>query len=150
MRALEIFELTGKTPTVHFAEQKINQTSKLDLFSVLLSMDRKLLYKRICKRTEQMLDLGLIEEVKSLLSNYNENDVHPLDSIGYKQIRAYLNNEFNYDKMIEEINIRSRQYAKKQFTWFRSEQISFEIEIEENSQINEIVEKVISNYKSQY
>lgn len=149
VRALEIFELTGKIPTEHFAEQKINQTSKLDLFSVLLSMDRKLLYKRICKRTEQMLDLGFIEEVKSLLSNYNKDDVHPLDSIGYKQVRAYLNSELSYDEMIEEINIRTRQYAKKQFTWFRSEPISVEIEINENSQINEIVEKVISNYKSE-
>ena len=125
VRALEIFELTGKIPTEHFAEQKINPTSNLYLFSVLLSMDRKLLYKRICKRTEQMLDQGLIEEVKSLLSNYNEDDVHPLDSIGYKQVRAYLNNKLSYDEMIEEINIRTRQYAKKQFTWFRSEPISF-------------------------
>jgi tRNA dimethylallyltransferase len=150
VRALEIFELTGKIPTEHFAEQKINQTSKLDLFSVLLSMDRKFLYKRICKRTEQMLDHGLIDEVKSLLSNYNEDNVHPLDSIGYKQVRANLNNKLNYDDMVEEINIRTRQYAKKQFTWFRSEPISYEIEINETSQINEIVEKVISNYKSEY
>lgn len=149
VRALEIFELTGKTPTEHFSDQKINQSSKLELYSVILTINRKLLFKRICRRTKQMLDQGLIEEVKSLMSNYKEDVVHPLDSIGYKQVRAYLNNKLSYDKMVEEINIRTRQYAKKQFTWFRSEPISIEIEIIENSQIDEIVEKVISNYKSE-
>jgi len=148
VRALEIFESTGKTPTEHFKLQKENHTLKLDMYSVLLSMNKTLLFKRICNRTEQMLNHGLIEEVKALLSNYNEEDVHPLDSIGYRQVKAYLNNVINHQEMVDDINLRTRQYAKKQLIWFNSEPIDSKIEIDEKSQINEIVEKIIQNYKS--
>ena len=88
---MEIYELTGKTPSEHFAKQKKENPSKLNLFSVLLTMDKESLFKRICKRTEQMLENGLINEVETLLSKYDVKDVHPLDSIGYKQVISYLN-----------------------------------------------------------
>jgi len=148
VRALEIFELTGKTPTKHFAEQKENQSIKLDLYSALLSIDRGFLFQRICQRTEQMLNDGLIDEVKALLSNYMEEDVHPLDSIGYRQVKAYLKNEISQQEMVEEINVRTRQYAKKQFTWFNNEPIDLKIEIDSHLIISEIVQKIISSYNS--
>ena len=148
VRALEIFELTGKTPTDHFDEQKKNHILKLDLFSVLLTMDKDLLFDRICRRTDQMIKDGLIEEVQSLLSNYNEQEVHPLDSIGYKQVRSYLNNKISKNEMIEDINLRTRQYAKKQMTWFKSEALDLKLDVSDDSKISEIVEKIILNYKS--
>lgn len=149
VRALEIFESTGKTPTEHYKQQKENQSFKLDLYSVFLSIDRKFLFKKICQRTEQMLKDGLIDEVKSLLINYNEQDVHPLDSIGYRQVKAYLNNEITHQEMVDDINVRTRQYAKKQLTWFNSEPLDNKINIDEKSQLNDIVEKIIQNYKSE-
>ncbi|MCK4904454.1 MAG: tRNA (adenosine(37)-N6)-dimethylallyltransferase MiaA, partial [Candidatus Marinimicrobia bacterium] len=104
VRALEIYKLTGKTPSEHFAQQKKENQSKLKLFTVLLTMDRKLLFERICKRTEQMLQNGLIKEVETLLTKYDINDVHPLDSIGYRQIILHLKGNLNHQEMIDEIN----------------------------------------------
>jgi len=147
-RALEIYELTGKTPSEHFVRQKKENKSKLNLFSVLLTMDKELLFKRICKRTEQMLENGLIDEVEVLISKYDGKDVHPLDSIGYKQVIAYLNGGLNYQQMMDEINIRTRQYVKKQRTWYKNEPIDLEIDVSKYASASEIVSEIISNYNN--
>lgn len=144
-RALEIYELTGKTPSEHFAQQKKENKSKLDLFSVLLTMDKESLFKRICKRTEQMLADGLIKEVETLLSKYDVKDVHPLDSIGYKQVISYLNGELSYQEMVDEINIRTRQYVKKQRTWFKNEPIDLEIELTDKLKVQNVVKMIIEH-----
>jgi len=148
-RALEIYQSTGKTPSEHFARQKKKSSSKLNLFSILLTMDKESLFKRICRRTEQMLENGLIEEVETLLSKYDVKDVHPLDSIGYKQVISYLNGDLSYQEMIDEINIRTRQYVKKQRTWFNNEQIDLKIDVSNYANIKEIVSEIISNYNNQ-
>lgn len=147
VRALEIYELTGIGPTKHYSDQKESHSLKIDLHSVFLLMDRNLLFDRICKRTEKMLADGLVAEVKTLLSTYEQKSVHPLDSIGYKQVVAFLGNKISYDDMIEEINLRTRQYAKKQITWFKNEPIDLEVEIEPQSTIDEIVQSIISTVK---
>jgi len=147
-RALEIYKLTGKTPSEHFAKQKKIDKSKLNLFSVLLTMDKESLFKRICKRTEQMLENGLITEVETLLSKYDLKDVHPLDSIGYKQVISYLNGDLNYQDMIDEINIRTRQYVKKQRTWFKNESIDLELDLSDYNSTIEIASEIISNYNN--
>ena len=147
-RALEIYELTGKTPTEHFAEQKKGNPSKLNLFSVLLTMDKESLFRRICKRTELMLENGLIEEVEALLSKYDAKDVHPLDSIGYRQVISYLNGELSNQDMIDEINIRTRQYVKKQRTWFKNEPIDLELDVSNYSNVSEIASEIILNYNN--
>ena len=149
-RGLEIYEITGKAPSEHFAEQIKGNPSKLNLFSVLLTMDKELLFKRICKRTEQMLKNGLINEVETLLCKYNVNDVHPLDSIGYKQIISHLKGELSYQEMTDEINIRTRQYVKKQRTWFRNETINLKIDLQESPHTEDIVKNILKHYSSTF
>ena len=145
-RALEIYELTGKTPSEHFSEQK--KGTELNLFSVMLTMDKESLFKRICKRTEQMLENGLITEVETLLSKYDVKDVHPLDSIGYRQVISYLNSDLSYQNMTDEINIRTRQYVKKQRTWFKNESIDLELDVSDYSSTTEIASEIISNHNN--
>ena len=147
-RAMEIYELTGKTPSEHFVIQKKEKLPKLNLYSVLLTLDKKSLFERICKRTEQMLENGLINEVETLLSKYNVKDVHPLDSIGYKQVISYFNGKLNYQEMIDEINIRTRQYVKKQRTWFKNEPIDLELDVSNYTSNSEIASEIISNYNN--
>lgn len=149
VRALEIYELTGKPPSEHFAQQKKKDSSKLKLFTVLLTMDKNLLFKRICKRTEQMLANGLIKEVETLLSKYEVKEVHPLDSIGYRQVILHLNGELSYQDMIDEINVRTRQYVKKQRTWFKNEPIDLEIDLTKERDIGKSLETIIQNWKSE-
>ncbi len=148
VRALEIYELTGKTPSEHFAQQKRENPSKLNLFSVLLTIDGKLLFERICKRTENMLANGLINEVETLLSKYDANNIHPLDSIGYKQVISHLNGALSYQDMIDEINLRTSQYVKKQRTWFKNEPIDLKIDKSNYTNVTEMISVIISNFNN--
>ncbi|MBT6391680.1 MAG: tRNA (adenosine(37)-N6)-dimethylallyltransferase MiaA, partial [Candidatus Marinimicrobia bacterium] len=103
VRALEIVETTGKTLSHHFKEQKLTEPPKLDLFTVFLDWDRVLLRDRIAKRTKEMLEAGWIDEVKKILDQYPNEHLHPLDSIGYRQIISHLNGELSEAELEEEI-----------------------------------------------
>lgn len=119
VRALEIYKVTGKTPTDHFKAQ--DATPKLSLFTVFIKPDMDILEERIRIRTRQMLDDGWIEEVQSLMKDYSGIELHPLDSIGYRQIVDFINGGYTKEELIDEIVLRTRQYAKRQIQWFKNE-----------------------------
>ena len=93
IRALEIFELTGVSPTENFRNQKNNKSELLDLFTIHLSLEKKIHLNKIIQRTNNMFKAGWVDEVKTLVSLQNEKKVimPALESIGYKQIIGYLN-----------------------------------------------------------
>lgn len=115
IRALEIFETTGKTKSIVEKEnrEKLDDL-KFQLF--VLNMDRDDLYHRINVRVDKMLEEGLLEEVKNLEGKFSKTSAQ---AIGYKEVVSYLQNEIDYKEMVEIIKQRSRNYAKRQFTWFR-------------------------------
>ena len=131
IRALEIFELTGISPTKHFANQKKNQSKLLNLFTIYLSLDKKFHLNKIIERTNNMLKVGWIEEVKNLLLLKKEKKVNmpALDSIGYKQIIDYLNGDIDKTTLIDSIVVKTRQYARKQEKWFKNENIDLSIDL---------------------
>ena len=131
IRALEIYEATGKTPSEHFKEQKDHPVVTMNLFTILLNWDRKIIIQRIEQRTGEMLEDGWIEEVQELLIKQSESKkVYPaLNSIGYRQIQSYLKNEMTYDEMREDIVIRTRQFARRQVQWFKKENIDLIVEM---------------------
>ena len=133
VRALEIYRITGKSPSDHFAQQEENLIEFPKLFTVLLNWDRKQLVNRIAQRTDEMLKDGWIEEVQVLIEKQNQFDnIFPaLDSIGYRQIQSYLKNEISYDQMREEIIIKTRQFSRRQMQWFKKENIDLFIEMDE-------------------
>ena len=90
-----------------------------DIFHIYLDLPKDEHFKIIQKRTKQMLNLGLIEEVKSLLNKGFTGEEKPLQSIGYKECIAHLNGELSLEEMEERINISTRQLAKAQRTWFK-------------------------------
>ena len=132
MRALEIYEATGKTPSEHFRDQEKNQVETMNLFTILLNWDRKIIIERIEQRTDEMLENGWIEEVQELLIKQSESKkVYPaLNSIGYRQIQSYLKNELTFDEMREDIVIRTRQFARQQVQWYKKENIELIIEMD--------------------
>tara|TARA_B100001250_G_C19757802_1_gene770987 strand:+ start:547 stop:1482 length:936 start_codon:yes stop_codon:yes gene_type:complete len=132
MRALEIYEITGKTPTEHFKDQKIHPVETMNLFTILLHWDRKIIIQRIEQRTDEMLENGWVEEVKELLIKQSESKkIYPaLNSIGYRQIQSYLNNDMTYDEMRDDIIIRTRQFARRQVQWFKKEKIDLIAEMD--------------------
>lgn len=87
-----------------------------DTLCIFLSDERDALYQRIDQRVDDMINQGLIEEVKSI-KNYSKTSSQ---AIGYKEIIAYLNNQISLDDAVELIKKNSRHYAKRQFTWFKN------------------------------
>ena len=146
VRALEIYESTGTPPSIHFQKQDDSAEPKLNSFAVMISVPADILEKRIRERTKHMLSSGWIEETQQLEEKYGRENVHALDSIGYRQILQYLDGTMTREDMEEDIVIRTRQYAKRQRTWFRNEAIDLEVNPEDFSDEAEIADAIIPNY----
>ena len=117
LRILEIYKATGKNKTENEILSRQNEV-KYDYKVFVLSMDREILYNRINLRVDKMFEAGLLDEVKTLLTKY-EKYATAMQAIGYKEVVEYLNNEISYDEMVDKIKQGSRNYAKRQLTWFR-------------------------------
>lgn len=90
-----------------------------DLHGILLEVDRPLLYQRIGSRVAEMLKMGLLKEVEGLHERGISWDAPPMQTIGYKEAGACLRGELSYEDMVEAISRHTRNYAKRQVTWFR-------------------------------
>ncbi|MCM3738968.1 tRNA (adenosine(37)-N6)-dimethylallyltransferase MiaA [Oceanobacillus luteolus] len=117
IRALEIYETTGKTKTTWEKEQKLE--SPYNVLFIGLEMDRELLYREINKRVDLMMENGLLEEVTTLY-NKGYKDTQAMKAIGYKEFIPYLEGRQGLDETIEILKQNSRRYAKRQYTWFRN------------------------------
>ncbi len=142
IRVLEIYHQTGKKKTELEAESRKNGI-KYDYKVFAINMDRNILYDRINKRVDLMIENGLIDEVKTLLEKYNEFPT-AMQGLGYKEVVQFLKNELTKDEMIEKIKQETRRYAKRQLTWFRKNKETIWLDgltdIENN--INIILEEV--------
>lgn len=114
VRALEIYELSGHNMT-YFSS--LSSESEYDYIHFILDIDRKKLYESINKRTQEMLNAELIDEVRRLSVKYGDNAL--LHTIGYAEVVEYLCGEITYDKMVELIAQHTRNYAKRQVIWNR-------------------------------
>ena len=120
VRALEIYELTGKTKT-YFDELSRSVTPDLEVGMITLDFhNRDNLYSRVDMRVDQMIDEGLLDEVKSLYdSGILVENTTAAQAIGYKEIKLYLDGECSLDEAVELLKLSTRRYAKRQLTWFR-------------------------------
>jgi tRNA dimethylallyltransferase len=120
VRALEVFHLTGK-PFSLIQEQSRGdeKRSPYRLCIIGLTMDRAALYRRIEQRVDEMLDAGLVNEVKSLLDEGVPRDAVSMRGLGYKEIAAYLAGEVDYTAAVEILKRDTRHFAKRQLSWFR-------------------------------
>lgn len=117
VRALEIYKTTGKTMTQVNLESV--QEPLYDALIIGLNMDRELLYERINRRVDIMMEQGLEEEVKNILSMGINRNSTAMQAIGYKEFIEYFDGEITKEEAIEKIKQESRRYAKRQLTWFR-------------------------------
>lgn len=116
-RVLEIYHSTGKTKTQQEIESK-EKENPYEYIIFAINMEREKLYERINKRVDIMFENGLVEEVKGLINKYKELPT-AIQGLGYKEVVEYLNNELNFEEMVEKIKQETRHYAKRQLTWFR-------------------------------
>jgi tRNA dimethylallyltransferase len=120
VRALEVYELTGE-PISHFRQGQEQAGDFTPLF-IGLDRSRSLLYERIERRVDAMLAEGLIDEVKSLQARGWGPHLNALRTVGYEEVFRFLNGELNLQQMTDLIKQNSRNYAKRQLTWFRKDQ----------------------------
>lgn len=122
-RALEIYEISGRSITDHYEEETTNPFSFEVIKIILNPDDRSILHEKIKHRFLKMLDEGLVEEVRTF--HKNKRFVRSLPSmrmVGYRQVWNYLDRETDYEEMIEKGIIATRQLAKRQMTWLRKEE----------------------------
>lgn len=114
-RALEINLLTGKP----MSSLPVQAGLRHEALVISMQLARDTLHQRIAQRTKAMLESGLIEEVEGLLERGVQASSKPMQSIGYASVLEYLDGKLNRDQLEEAIITASRQYAKRQETWFR-------------------------------
>ena len=150
-RALEVYEMTGTAMSQLQKEQKAEPLAYQVLKLALIPSDRALLHQRIEKRFSQMLEQGLIDEVKTLR---NRGDLHQdlpaIRAVGYRQVWDYLDGIIDYTEMQERGVIATRQLAKRQLTWLRSEKdlTIYDLSQDSMQHIQENVLKTVKEYLS--
>ena len=166
-RILEIYYLSniGKTEIDKIRKENngasniskvgYNESNNLEYKLFYIEMDREILYNRINKRVEIMLELGLIEETKKVIEiiankknvSYEEilknyDDITALQAIGYREVIAYLKNEIDYEEMKEKIKQNTRRYAKRQITWFKKNE---KVILDREKTDEELIEIILQN-----
>lgn len=120
IRALEYYQLTGNRISEHNEDQR-EKTSKYDFRYFVLTDDRSLLYSRIEKRIDEMVENGLVEEVRQLYESGIPADATSMQGIGYRELLGYFRGEYDLERAIYLIKLNTRHFAKRQLTWFRRE-----------------------------
>lgn len=121
IRALEFCHQNGTPISEHNEEQK-QQMSPYNLAYFVLTAPREILYERIDRRVDQMMEEGLLEEVKSLRERGCHRGMVSMQGLGYKEILAYLEGEYPLEEAVRILKRDTRHFAKRQLTWFRREQ----------------------------
>ena len=122
IRALEVWLSTGKTITQHNAQTRAIPP-RYDALTLTLAFERREdMWERINRRVDQMMADGLVEEVRGLLDSGVPGQCTAMQAIGYKEMAAALRGDGDVRAAAEEIKLRSRQYAKRQLTWFKRNQ----------------------------
>ncbi len=141
IRAIEVYTYTQKPISMHQEESRKNP-SKYSFMIFGLRMDREKLYERINQRVDLMMEKGLVQEVKKLIEMGYDKSIIAMQGIGYKEILSYLRGEITLDEAVYVLKRDTRHYAKRQLTWFnRMKDVSW-IDIDQNSNLNEIIKNI--------
>ncbi len=143
IRALEVYELTGK-PISALQEQWKTDEPRYPFRAFGLNMPREMLYRRIEDRVDQMVEVGLIEEVKRLLDQGYPRDCGAMQSFGYKELIEYLDGTRTLDEAIALLKQNTRRFAKRQLTWFCNDPRIEWLDISQFSSIDGIVDNLLS------
>lgn len=149
IRALEIYKITG----VSKSDQNPNfrePVTDYNLVMIGLNMDRATLYERINKRVDIMLENGLIEEIKMLMDMGYNKDMVSMKGIGYKEMMMYLEGSISLEEAIEMIKKGSRNYAKRQLTWFRRDPRIHWVYVDEFESTDKIADHILEYSKDKF
>ena len=146
IRALEYLELTGEKLSEKNARQRAQESVYKAAYFVL-TMPRELLYERIDKRVDLMMENGLLEEVKALKGMGVKRDMTSMQGLGYRQIYDHLSGVYDLDTAVEEIKKQTRHFAKRQMTWYRREKNIIFIDVTEFGDTDSPVERIADHMR---
>ncbi len=145
-RALDVYMQTGKPFSSFHSNQDLNVVPA-DTLLIVLVADRMWHTTQINKRVDNMLAAGLVEETKQILNLGFDPSIQALQTVGYKEVIDYLNSITTLDKMTDLIKISTRQYAKRQATWFRRWKSAIQIDVT-NLSSSKIASEIIARFDS--
>lgn len=146
IRALEVFRITGKP----FSRILVDWADRTTIFSTkifVISRPREELYDRINRRVDKMIQSGLVEETEGLVKKGFKERLTSWQAIGYKEIIDFLEGSKSLEQAAEEIKTRTRKYAKRQLTWFRSDPRIIWIDASRGETPIEMADKIIKELK---
>jgi len=144
IRALEYFHVTGERISDHNKKER-EKESPYDLKFFVLTLPRKILYERINRRVDIMLEKGLFEETRNLIDMGVKPEMTSMQGLGYKQAYLYLTGKYTKDEAIDAIKKETRHFAKRQLTWFRKEKKAVFIDKSCFSSDEEIIDYILSD-----
>ena len=146
IRALEVYYATGKPISDLHSAQEIKIPFEAVQFG--LEWDRKALYRRIEQRVDEMIENGLIEEVRGLLVKGYSRSANALNTVGYKETFDFIEGKITEEEMIRLIKQNTRHFAKRQLTWFRADKRVRWIPVNDETNWNVIVDRIQKEFKS--
>ena len=151
VRALEIYETSGVTLTESGGDFLNERREEIPFVPVIagLTMDRRLLYDRINRRVDLMLENGLCDEAWRMYDGCGRKQVLSLQAIGYKQLICYFNGEATYEEAVELIKRDTRRYAKRQISWFKRDKRIKWFDYGDYSDKQELLEAIVDYFKKE-
>lgn len=144
-RVIRAIEVCMSGQKMNDFSKNLRYNEKYKPIIIVLNRDREVLYQRINKRVDIMLENGLLDEVKELLKMGYTKDMISMQGIGYKEMIKYLDGEYTYDEAIEIIKRDSRRYAKRQLTWFKRYQDAKWFDLDKYQDIEILKEDIINH-----
>jgi tRNA dimethylallyltransferase len=142
LRALEVYETTGKTKT--YWENQVRQIDLPYTYVLMgIRMPRPRLYERIDERVDVMIQSGLVEEVASLLDQGYDPSLVSMQALGYKEIIPYLEGTSTLEEQIRILKRDTRHFAKRQLTWFRKNPDIHWFDVDEAADIDDVADRMI-------
>jgi tRNA dimethylallyltransferase len=146
VRALEVYYTTGKPISdLHSAQET---KGPFEVLQYALEWERKTLYDRINCRVDEMVERGLVEEVRELITRGYLSGMNALNTVGYKETFDFIEGKLTKEEMLRLIKQNSRRFAKRQLTWFRADKRIRWISVNEQTNWNEIAEMIQKKFQT--
>ncbi len=149
IRALEVYEVSGRTFSSYgddFANRSQEQPPYRPII-VGLTMRREALYARIEQRVDDMMRMGLLDEVRNIYEKGFDDSIPALQGLGYKQLFRHLKGETSLEEAVDDIKKETRRFAKRQFTWFKRDMRIRWFDVEEYSSTDVLANAIAEHYR---
>ena len=142
IRALEVYEVTGQTISAYHDQHRFGE-QPFEVLKIGLNIPREVLYARINRRADAMIETGLLDEVQSLLQRGYDLRYKSMQSIGYRHMVDFIEKRLSWEEALETMKRDTRRYAKRQMTWFGRDPGIHWVEAKNNLRLRELIDRFL-------